>query len=318
MVTSVLPKRDSLRLDSLLDHYDVEFFEMDPDGIPIFLGTTHHSRCRFCNLTEPQTTFNNIAHAIPRLVGNNTLFSLYECDSCNRWLGKTYENHFGTYTHPIRTIGQTQGRHGVPSLNLGKSKITCKKDSGPEIFVYPDGKYITFEDDNNRIVFSKTREPYIPRSVFKSLVKMALSLMPESVIKNFQQTIEWIMTEPYQDPVISNMFRCHTWFKPGPKPIRVPTAAVSVRKPVFNESEYPHVIFFIAFDNMAFQIMIPFSDLDKHLTNKKASLITFPAPFAENDPYGPVERECIDFSSNEQRTDHLWSHALNYSQKLLR
>lgn len=48
----------------------------------IVLGDTENRTCRFCGLHEPRVTFRHEAHAIPEALGNRSIFTNYECDSC--------------------------------------------------------------------------------------------------------------------------------------------------------------------------------------------------------------------------------------------
>lgn len=310
---------NNLKRISLIDeHYDLTFFEMNSSSGDVFLDYGAEQKCRFCKNGKPEVTFNKLAHAVPELIGNKTLFSKYECDICNRWFNTSYEDQFAKYTHPLRTLGQTFGKKGVPSIKLKKSWINFSQTGGLQIFVHPDDPSITIDETKNAVVFSWKREPYRPRSVFKCLVKMALSIMHQRDIGHFSHTIAWLMTEPSADTNASDVFCCHSWFKPGPKPIPNPWAVLAIRKIHDSESLYPHAFFFLAFDNLAYQIIIPFSELDHHIVGKKAILITFPDPFDKNDVFGPVHREPINFSSNEKKTDDIWTYALHYDKKLPR
>lgn len=47
--------------------------------------------CRYCGLNHSTTTFNTKAHLYPRLLGNRTRLSDFECDKCN--------TIFSSYTH---------------------------------------------------------------------------------------------------------------------------------------------------------------------------------------------------------------------------
>lgn len=148
-------------------HYRLDWFKMDPTGSPIFFGTENKRQCRFCDKVEPETTFNKTAHAIPDLVGNKTLFSYWECDSCNSWFNIKYEDQFGKYTHPARTFGQTWGKKGVPSLKLRRSWIDFIPGKGPQIYKHLEHNCMEVDENDKRVLFKDKREPYRPRSVYK-------------------------------------------------------------------------------------------------------------------------------------------------------
>ena len=304
------------RIQLIQEHYNLDWFRMDPSGLPVFLGTDNNRRCRFCGKVEPKTTFEKIAHAIPELLGNRTLCSSWECDSCNRWFGKNYDDQFGRYTHPARTLGQTCGKKGVPSIKLGRSWIDFTPETGLQIYKHPKDNCIQIDANAKCVRFKKTREPYRPRSVYKCLVKMALAIMPESEISHFAETINWLMVEPDADTVVTSSFCCHSWFMAGAKPIPYPWAVLGVKKDDDPISLYPYAFFFLAFDNLAYQIVVPFCSLDKHLEGKKAKLITFPDPLDSCQTlqaYRSPERTRLDLSSNEFVRDNVWEYTLRYN-----
>jgi len=281
-------------------YYCLDRFVMDPAGQPVFLGTEDKRQCRFCDKVEPETTFDKMAHAIPELIGNKTLFSYWECDSCNRRFNYNYEDQFAKFTHPARTFGQTWGKKGVPSLKLCRSWIDFTPEKGLQIYKHPKDNCIEIDKNEKRVLFKNTREPYRPRSVYKCLVKMALTIISEVQIEYFAETIKWIMTEPTLDPFLTSSFCCHSWFMAGPKPIRNPYAVIGIRNDDDPISPYPYCVFFLAFDNLAYQIMVPFCSRDEHLDGKRAKLITFPDPFDSYVEYGSLERERLDLSNNDK------------------
>jgi hypothetical protein len=239
MVAQDISQVNQNRMRLINEHYHLEWFPMDPAGPPVFLGTGNNRRCRFCGKVVPETTFDKTAHAIPELVGNRTLCSYWECDSCNRWFGKNYDDQFGRYTHPARTICQTWGKKGVPSLKLCRSWINFTPEKGLQIYKHPEDDCIEIDENDKCVRFKKTREPYRPRSVYKCLVKMALTIIRESPMGYFVETIKWVMTEPTEDMVVTSSFCCHSWFMDGPKPVPYPLAVLGIRKVDDATSPYP-------------------------------------------------------------------------------
>ena len=88
-------------------HYDfiVQYMLKSP-GKDIFLPTAEQNACRFCKKKSPEVTFKLKAHAIPELLGNQTLFSTYDCNSCNQCFGQGIENDLGNWSKPIRNLTQ--------------------------------------------------------------------------------------------------------------------------------------------------------------------------------------------------------------------
>lgn len=61
----------------------------------IFLGDKDGRKCRFCGRAKPEVSFRKEAHALPESIGNESLFTYYECDTCNQAFGEGCENDFG-------------------------------------------------------------------------------------------------------------------------------------------------------------------------------------------------------------------------------
>jgi hypothetical protein len=214
---------------------------------------------------------------------------------------------------PGRLFAQTWGKRGVPSIAWGKSRIDFSPKDGFQIVVHPDDSGVRVDDTNKQVIFQDTLQPHIPRSVFKCLTKMALAIMPASEIQYFKETIEWIGREPTDDLIKTQSLVCLRWFAPGPRPLPYPSAVIGRRK---NESAtVPYVFFFLAFDNYAFQIHIPFCTRDRHFEGNKVQLIYFPDPFDARQGFGPVSRDAINLSSNDVVRDQQWSYSLQFESK---
>jgi HNH endonuclease len=88
----------------------------------VALGSAEVRYCRFCGRRPPLASFSQVAHAVPEALGNGTLFSNYECDSCNQVFGRGIENDFGNWSKPMRTIARVRGKSGVPTLKGSQGK----------------------------------------------------------------------------------------------------------------------------------------------------------------------------------------------------
>lgn len=219
--------------------------------------------CRFCGLTSNETAFTNISHAIPESIGNKNIICVEECDNCNKHFSEYVEVHFDKYTKPYRNISQIKGKNKVPSYKT-KSK-NARIDSANNILQvkanYKDN--ILFDDSlNNRIILKYELEPYIPEAVYKTFVKMALSVMPSSELKNFKEAIRWIMEKEHtnslgiQLPIIISFI---------PELKKSPTVILLKRKIHIN---HPTWVFIVGFGNMSYQIILPDSLLLNNCTNE--------------------------------------------------
>ncbi|RZJ64885.1 MAG: hypothetical protein EOO45_17670 [Flavobacterium sp.] len=72
--------------------------------------------CRFCRQDESSTTFTNIPHAIPELLGANEFITADECDKCNKHFSK-YESHLSKFFLPYLAMVGVKGRKGTPAFH---------------------------------------------------------------------------------------------------------------------------------------------------------------------------------------------------------
>ena len=71
--------------------------------------------CRFCGKGKPEVAFKSVAHAVPEFLGNKSLVSQNECDTCNQLLAMKYEDDLAKWFGPMRTVSQIRGKSGVPT-----------------------------------------------------------------------------------------------------------------------------------------------------------------------------------------------------------
>lgn len=239
-----------------------------------FLGSKENRKCRFCGRSEPEVKFRKIAHAIPESIENNNIFSNYECDECNKKFGDTIESDFSNYLFPGRIASCILGKKGT---------ITYKVDDNNRIDVQnenwqikSDGSIKLLEEiDENTLQFNLKRQPYVPINVYKALVKMALTVMPEDEICNFGETIKWLQTDK---PSIEDCFGQNIISRFFPGIEKFPFIKASLFKRKNDEEIIPAYQFLLCFSNYYFQIVVPCFKKDIHLDEKTFSFKVFPTP----------------------------------------
>jgi transcriptional regulator, abrB family protein len=241
---------------------------------PKIIKDSNEKKCRFCGKKEPEITFRKKAHAISEMLGNRTLLSDNECDECNAFFGDNLENDLGKYLGIIRTLTQIVGKGGIPSYKTKNKKARIDyTNKGLVIQNVVDDEFLTLE--NNSLIFKVEREPYTPINVYKSFVKMAMSLIPEDLLFNFDDTLKWLKEEPN----IESKYNMDDYayiiekFIPGPKPHNLNVRGF-IRKN--DKIRLPYFIFLVEFGNYSFQIIIPCIKKDFMLANSKVTLKSFP------------------------------------------
>ncbi|MFA9466919.1 MAG: HNH endonuclease [Velocimicrobium sp.] len=177
------------------------------------IGYSNNKKCRFCGKGEDEVSFNKIAHVFPESIGNNALASNYECDTCNQYFGNTIENEYANFFSLYHSIMQIDGKSGIPKCSF---KIPCSmrtdecakycididfKNNMPYIRKCKevDNRYVNCS--NNSITVSKPVGKYSPIAVFKSIVKMAITVMPIEELSSFSSVIKWLL-----EPEHSNFY----------------------------------------------------------------------------------------------------------------
>ncbi|WP_435018736.1 DUF2934 domain-containing protein [Tundrisphaera sp. TA3] len=73
------------------------------DGIaPQYLGDEDEPRCRFCERTAPRATFAGPRPALPKFLGNDSLFTSEVCDDCHAQFRTGLDGDLERFTRPAR------------------------------------------------------------------------------------------------------------------------------------------------------------------------------------------------------------------------
>lgn len=131
--------------------------DFGPGSVPVLLDAdVVPRRCRFCGKGPESVTFRHEAHAIPFGLGNTTVLSRGECDTCNHEFGETIENDLVNFMGPIRTISGIRTRSKVPTFRRRRTSAAIRnegqglvvmKESDDTVIVRdgPDGKTLEVE-----------------------------------------------------------------------------------------------------------------------------------------------------------------------------
>lgn len=244
--------------------YDVLHFSLLNQIDFEFLGNKEQRICRFCRKSEPDVTFEKIAHVIPESTGNQFLASYYECDVCNKKFGRQLEAEFANFSQFYHNAMNIHGKKKVPEYQSknGKSKAAWKKVDGQEkIFMMRDSTdniRTTIDLEKKTLRRTGTVPAYVPIAVFKCFVKMAISLMPENEVENFKDTIDWILNKKHSnfytaDKKLLVRYR----MIPGFNVTKYPACFLYRRKPQIWQG--PYMLFSLTYGCFAYFIEVPTS-----------------------------------------------------------
>ncbi len=273
MVTTLTPTEKAFRF--YYDHYDGLGHWLLVPGKKLFLGDRDNRCCRFCGKRPPEVTFKKQAHAISELLGNNSLFTYYECDTCNELFGKGIENDLGNWSKPMRTLARIRGKNGVPTIKRkGGGWRIEGAPHGLEVKHEEDDPAFDVDEDRKEMTFKLTRDPYTPVAVLKAFVKMGLTLLPKEEMPNFRSALEWVRTKDHSIGEMPGWPVTHT-FMPGAYRSDVVISMVFCRKR--DDMDVPYAFIVLGYGNEMFQVFLPTPERDQHINGKKLEIYRFPS-----------------------------------------
>lgn len=252
--------------------------------------------CRFCGKGEPEVTFKKVAHAIPHFIGNRTLKSEYECDVCNGKVFSPMESQFSQFMGIYHTFHEVSKGGKVPTYrNNSKenSKIVVENRS-IKIDCVEGEDLVSVIDKKNHTVEIKAKRSYVPQSVYKIFIKMALTIMPESEMHHFRNTLDWLISKKKFGYNLCLIERRYEGLK---NPFGFDSCMIFRRK-ADHKDNVPAYVFGLAYYNFFFQTFIPLCDEDKILKGEVKM------PYIPT----PLDYEGIKYMS--------WHHDLSSEEKV--
>lgn len=207
--------------------------------------------CRFCGEKKPKVSFKTEAHAISESLGNKNIILNEECDDCNNKFGKGIEQEFTDYLSLFRGFYSIKGKNGVPKIKGKNFEIT---DTGFTIKHKGSDEEIESSSPPTKVPVY-TYFNLAKQSVYKTLVKFALSVIDSKYMNDFEETIKWINGEKNVEtlPKIA-VLTSNLHFNDKPK------MTVYIRKT--NDEKIPYTVGEFHFTALVFVFIIPFSNGD--------------------------------------------------------
>lgn len=152
-------------------------------------------KCRFCgegNLKK----FKTEAHTLAEFLGNKSLISLDECDNCNKKFA-SYENELSRFLSPYLTLAKVKGKNKVPKFKHSGLEIERDSKRGVKFSISNENSQNLVSYNHKTDTFNLTAPlpnfTFVPRYAYKALCKMALSVMPQEELSNYQKLCDWIL-----------------------------------------------------------------------------------------------------------------------------
>ena len=229
------------------------------------LKTKPQRVCRFCKEKYGEVFFKGDAHVIPRLLGNEYLVSDYECDNCNA-IFSNYETHLSNFLGPLRAFQKVYGIQGnykfkspnrktiVENFNaykLENSFSISREDVEDQTF--------DFNREAGETKINFTKHSYSPLLVYKSILKIALTCLPEDQVKNYELAFKYLTTN-LLDAKIKGAAKILNYLLPPSFCYSSPFACI-YKKKIDKDKLCTHV-FVLYFQNQIYQIILPLNRND--------------------------------------------------------
>ncbi len=276
-------------------HYTVRVKSLlVPDMKRVEIGDKENQVCRFCKKGKPKVSFRSDAHAIPESLGNKTLFTNYECDSCNQKFGRGIENDFGIWSNIDRTLAGISGKNGVPTVKGADWRVENESDH-IKINRYDNASGFVLDEEKKQVRFDIEQGTYTPVAVLKTFVRIGLTLLPVEELPNFSEALDWIQEEDHtksrleKHPVIQT-------FQPGMKLDGI-LAILLIRKAAVIGVPYAFLI--LAYGYKMFQVCLP-SLQNRSIYGRNLTLPRFPMPGIDLASYGEARAGPLDLCGREK------------------
>lgn len=258
-------------------------------------------QCRFCGQDSTKVRFSDEAHAVSNLLGNKSLFTPNECNDCNRYYGRKYEDQLGKWSNLARALAQVPGKKNrKPTFKSNDLRVESVA-SGLSIHVPSphsvDDLLADGPPDVIKLTGNTASQPHVPIHAAMALVKMACSVCPREDLGQCQNAIGWLAG---RHEFRMSQFPVYFAFTPGPIS-DVASEAVLLRRK--GGGAEPYVWFVVQFRNFRFQIFIPGCPADEHWASEGSTLpVTlkhYPSRFGPDWPFGPTRFFWADWSGTE-------------------
>lgn len=216
-------------------------------------------KCKFCNPFNSVAKFTKKSHTIPQFLGNQSSISDFECDNCNDLFGE-YENQFSKFFGHIITINGTKGKRGIPdSASADNKTIAYGRRIADNVSGIAFGhnktdlKNIKFDPKNKNFSLVTKTEKYIPLSIYKALLKMAVGLMPEKYLEENINVLEFLRDKKHakfsSKPLIKLvLFSLSKHYE---------RTSILLFKRLEKVKDLPPFLFVLLYEQFMFQILIP-------------------------------------------------------------
>jgi hypothetical protein len=275
--------------------------------------------CRFCLRSSPEATFEKLAHVIPESLGNKYLVSDFECDDCNEKFS-LMETSFSGWLGAIKTLAGTRGKHSVPKFKPANQTIEAKKVT---FLNTPATKVSTgnasegtvkLDKESGEVVFKFKKDGYTPIKAYKSLLKIALSMIGPEERNHYRPAFEFLsgpddnaFFQTFAKVICLELPMSHTAAKPFGSLYQKMDAA----------AKYPLHYFTLYYEHFIYGFPLPLNLVDYakgcYADNNIQALYAPPIMLWQPDKKETFFSHTEDFSSSEKKSNEEQTVSFNLS-----
>ena len=228
-------------------------------GYEQYFGEPDKSKrvCRFCNSQGPGIFGDKKdSHAISWFLGNDALFCLEECKTCNNTFGRTIENALSSYYQYYRAAERRKSRKGKPLTARGFN-YEMLADGGLRYYASASTDNILKVGDripeDGILIHLNNKEPVVLHDIYRVLVKYVVACVPNEMLPAFQATIKWIRGEKHPSKgTLPPVYRVETLDE-----VQKPSLCIYVRKD--DKKDLPYCVGELRFLENLYVFAVPYS-----------------------------------------------------------
>lgn len=236
--------------------HDILFFA--DLGFEQYFGEPDKSKrvCRFCNSQGPAIFGDKKdSHALSWFLGNNALFCLEECKTCNNTFGRTIENALSSYYQYYRVAERRKSRKGKPLTARGFN-YEMLADGGLRYYASASTDNILKVGDripeDGILIHLNNKEPVVLHDIYRVLVKYVVACVPNEMLPAFQATIKWIRGEKHPSKgTLPPVYRVETLDE-----VQKPSLCIYVRKD--DKKDLPYCVGELRFMENLYVFAVPY------------------------------------------------------------
>lgn len=235
--------------------------------------------CRFCKKDRTQTSFKQDTHLISKLLGNKHYYSNDECDQCNQ-LFRLYENDLANYLGTMRVFDHFVKDIKAPGFESANGNIRIKKLPSEVILLgqQKDINDIQVNFNSGEAKVNIHSQQYRPDYVYRALVKMGFSALPEIDINKYYTGIKILLAQknPPETHYLKKIVIVETDLT-----LAKPFIQIFKKKIDCKKIQYPQHIVCLYAGRLMFQFFLP--GHENQIPNPPTGFIMPTAPYVQLD-----------------------------------